>query len=135
MSHMVHRSILKTGEHGHNESQKQFTCFFTGLLTRSRPFLTALDEGKTNLRSECSFVPNQALYQAEPQPVLIVNPSPSTVTRVLISPVLPHVARSKRRRKAFRRARGGTADGFCGTQISDLRVTSVWLSLCQGWLN
>jgi hypothetical protein len=28
----------------------------------------ALDEGKMNARSECSFVPNQALYQAEPQP-------------------------------------------------------------------
>jgi hypothetical protein len=28
----------------------------------------ALYEGKTDLRSEYSFVPNQALYQAEPQP-------------------------------------------------------------------
>ncbi len=42
------------------------------------PFPTDLNrsyEGKTNLRSERSFVPNQALYQAEPQPELIVNPA------------------------------------------------------------
>jgi hypothetical protein len=48
--------------------EKVFTGLFTGALTRSRPFLMVLCEGKTNLRSECSFVPNQALYQAEPQP-------------------------------------------------------------------
>jgi hypothetical protein len=37
-------------------------------LTRSRPFLTVLYDWKTDLRSEYSLVPNQALYQAEPQP-------------------------------------------------------------------
>jgi hypothetical protein len=48
--------------------EKSFTGLFTRLLTRSRLFLTVLYEWKKNLRSERSFVPNQALYQAEPQP-------------------------------------------------------------------
>jgi hypothetical protein len=48
-----------------------FTGLFTCLLSGSRLFLTVLYEMKTNLRSECSFVPNQALYQAEPQPEVI----------------------------------------------------------------
>jgi hypothetical protein len=54
------------GENG----EKLFTGLFTCLLTGSRLFSTVLYEGKTNLRSDRSFVPNQALYQAEPQPVL-----------------------------------------------------------------
>jgi hypothetical protein len=41
------------------------------------------------------LLPNQALYQAEPQPELIVNWH-ANVARVPISPVLRHVASSSR---------------------------------------
>ena len=47
---------------------KAFHGFVHGSELRFPTVLDRLYEGRTNLRSECSFVPNQALYQAEPQP-------------------------------------------------------------------
>lgn len=44
-------------------SENLFTGLFTCPLTRSRLFSAVLYEGKKNLPSERSFVPNQALYQ------------------------------------------------------------------------
>jgi hypothetical protein len=43
-----------------------------------------------NARSECSFVPNQALYQAEPQRELIVNPVRQRDARVRHPPRNSH---------------------------------------------
>ncbi len=82
--HVVNPGMYDFGR-GFTEPENWFTCLFTGLSIYSRPFLMVLYEGKTNLRSEYSLVPNQALYQAEPQPELIAISRTPVVARVLTS--------------------------------------------------